>query len=257
MELGLATSCPESRVELLEALRSAGPIRLGVVVAYGMLLTRPMLDLAEMGFVNVHFSLLPRWRGAAPVAAAIRAGDSLTGVSLMSITEGLDSGPVLAAASAPVRDTDDRGGLTVRLSHLGAELISEKLSGLLAGKLRGTPQREEDATYAPRLTSEDARLDFGRSVEDLARQVRSLAPRPGAFTWWCGQRMRILQARWSPDPPMPLGVGELTLVAGDLWCGGRGGGLILDGIQLAGKRVMPGWAWANGVQGGLGSLGAG
>lgn len=257
MELGLATACPENRDELHKSLRSVAPFRMGVVVAYGMLLTRPMLDLAEVGFVNVHFSLLPRWRGAAPVAAAIRAGDPVTGVSVMSVTEGLDAGPVLAASSVAIQEADDRGGLTARLSHLGADLLTGKLEGLMAGEIRGTAQKEEDATYAPRLTVDDARLDFDRSVMELARQVRAMAPRPGAFAQWNQTRMRILRARWSPAPPRPLQVGELVLAGGDLWCGGREGGLILDGIQPPGKRVMPGTAWANGVRGELGFLSAG
>lgn len=257
VELGLATSCPENRVQLEEALLSVGPFRMGVVVAYGMLLTRPMLDSAEVGFVNVHFSLLPRWRGAAPVAAAIQAGDPVTGISLMGMTEGLDAGPVLARASVPIGDTDSRGSLTDDLSHLGAELLLNNLAGLTAGEMKGIPQNEEDATYAPRLTWKDARLDFGRSAEDVARQVRAMAPRPGAFAWWNQTRMRILQVRWSPTPPFPLQAGELALAGGDLWCGGHGGGLILDGIQPPGKRVMPGSAWANGVRGELGFLAAG
>ncbi|MCQ3804476.1 MAG: methionyl-tRNA formyltransferase [Acidimicrobiia bacterium] len=257
MEMGLATACPESRVQLEQALRSVAPFRMGLVVAYGMLLTRPMLDLAEMGFVNVHFSLLPRWRGAAPVAAAIRAGDPVTGVSLMKVTEGLDSGPVVAAASVAIGETDERGGLTDDLSGLGADLLAENLGDLMAGRISGSPQREEDATYAPRLTVEDGRLDFERPVEELARQVRAMAPRPGAFARWKQARMRILRVRWSSSPPLSLRRGELALASGDLWCGGRDGGLILDGIQPPGKRVMAGSAWANGVRGELGSLSSG
>lgn len=257
IELGLATACPENRPALEEALRSVAPFRMGVVVAYGMLLTRPMLDLAEVGFVNVHFSLLPRWRGAAPVAAAIRAGDPVTGVSLMGVTEDLDAGPVLAAESVPIGDADDRGGLTDRLSVLGAELLGRNLERMMAGEMEGVPQNEAEATYAPRLTADDARLDFERGAGELARQVRAMAPRPGAFARWNRTRMRVLRVRWVPAPPRPLRPGELVLAGGDLWCGARGGALILDGIQPPGKRVMAGSAWANGVRGELGFLTAG
>lgn len=256
LELGLTVACPESRAELEEALREVVPLRTGVVVSYGMLLPRSVLDMAEMGFVNLHFSLLPRWRGAAPVAAAIRAGDPVTGVSLMRMNEGLDTGPVLASRSVPIGDRDTRGALTERLSRLGAELLVAELAVFGKGD-RGIPQREEDATYAPRLGPDDARIDFRRPAGELARQVRAMAPRPGAFARWRETRMRILEVRPFPDTPLPLRPGELVVESGDLWCGSGAGGLILDGIQPAGRRVMPGSAWARGVRGGLGSLTAG
>lgn len=253
-ELGLATACPADRAELGEALESAGPFQLGVVVAYGMLLTRSMLECAESGFVNVHFSLLPRWRGAAPVAAAIRAGDAVTGVSLMRVTEGLDAGPVLAAVSHPITERDTRGGLTERLSHLGADLLIANLAGAISGEMAGRRQHEPDATYAPRLSADDARLDFTRPAQELARQVRAMSPRPGAFAWWGESRMRILDARLSDAAPVPLLVGELAAVGEHLWCGAGSGALVLDLVQPPGRRAMPGAAWARGVRGGLGWL---
>ncbi len=254
LDLGLATACPTDRAGLEEALESVVPFHLGVVVAYGMLLTRSMLERAEAGFVNVHFSLLPRWRGAAPVAAAIRAGDGVTGVSLMRVTEGLDSGPVLAVATQPITERDTRGGLTERLSHLGADLLVANLARAISGKAAGTPQHEPDATYAPRLSGGDARLDFTRPPQELARQVRAMSPRPGAFAWWGEKRMRILDARWSPDPPTPLEAGVLALARGGLWCGAGGGALVLEVVQPPGRRPMPGADWARGVRGGLGRL---
>ncbi len=256
-ELGLAVACPENRDELTEALGAVGPLRVGVVAAYGMLLTPAMLQMANAGFVNVHFSLLPRWRGAAPVAAAIRSGDPVTGVSLMRITEGLDSGPVLASVSVPIGNDDTRGVLTERLSQLGAELLAKEWPRLWEGEWKVKPQRHEDATYAPRLSAEDTRLHFDRPAEELARQVRAMAPRPGAYARWEGTRMRILAVRWSPDPSFPLRPGELMVVAGELWCGCGEGALILDEILPAGKRAMPGSAWARGVRGDLGYLMAG
>ncbi len=253
-ELGLAVACPENRDELERALAEVAPLRMGVVVAYGMLLPRSVLDMAEAGLVNVHFSLLPRWRGASPVASAIRSGDPVTGVSLMRVTEGLDTGPVLAASSVPIQEGDTTGTLTERLSRLGAQLLVTEWAALWAGDRQGIAQREEDATYAPRLRPGDARLDFDRPAEELARQVRAMAPRPGAFAGWNGNRMRVLKVRWSTDPPLPLRPGELVLASGELWCGCRDGGLILDGIQLPGRRVMPGSAWARGVRQALGFL---
>ncbi len=253
-ELGLATVCPADRDELEEALESVGPFRLGVVVAYGMLLTRSMLERPESGFVNVHFSLLPRWRGAAPVAAAIRAGDAVTGVSLMRVTEGLDSGPVLAAATHPITERDTRGGLTERLSHLAAGLLVANLAEALSGQMLGTPQNDPDATYAPRLSAGDARLDFTRPAQQLARQVMAMSPRPGAFAWWGEARMRILDARWSPTAPAPLDNGSLAVMEGGLWCGAGSGALVLEVVQPPGRRAMPGADWARGVRGGLGRL---
>lgn len=253
LELGLATACPADRAELDEALESIGPFRLGVVVAYGMFLTRPMLERAEAGFVNVHFSLLPRWRGAAPVAAAIRTGDAVTGVSLMRVTEGLDSGPVLAAVTHPITDTDTRGTLTDRLSHLGADLLVANLAGAISGETAATPQHEPDATYAPRLSAADARLDFARPARELARQVMAMSPRPGAFAWRGETRMRILEARSLPSPA-PLEAGELAAEGRRLWCGAGSGALVLEVVQPPGRRAMPGGDWARGVRGGLGRL---
>lgn len=252
--LGLATACPADRAELGEVLESVAPFRLGVVVAYGMLLTRSMLACAESGFVNVHFSLLPRWRGAAPVAAAIRAGDAVTGVSLMRVTEGLDSGPVLAATPHPITERDTRGGLTERLSHLGADLLVANLAAAISGEAAGTPQHEPDATYAPRLSADDARLDFIRPAQELARQVRAMSPRPGAFAWWGETRMRILDARWSPGAPSSLKAGELAAEGGRLWCGAGSGAVVLEVVQPPGKRAMAGGDWARGVRSGLGRL---
>ncbi len=254
LDLGLATACPTDRAGLEEALESVVPFHLGVVVAYGMLLTRSMLERAEAGFVNVHFSLLPRWRGAAPVAAAIRAGDGVTGVSLMRVTEGLDSGPVLAVATHPITERDTRGGLTERLSHVGADLLVANLAGAISGEVAGTPQHEPDATYAPRLSAGDARLDFTKPGQELARQVRAMSPRPGAFAWWGEKRMRILDARWSPDPPTPLEAGVMALARGGLWCGAGRGALVLEVVQPPGRRPMPGADWARGVRSGLGRL---
>ena len=257
IELGLPTACPENRAELEQALRRAVPFRIGVVVAYGMLLTPPMLDLAEVGFVNAHFSLLPRWRGAAPVAAAIRAGDPTTGVSLMRVTEGLDAGPVIEVAPIPIGDGDTRGSLTDRLADEAAQLLTDKLAGLMVGDMEGKDQDQAHATYAPRLTAEDARLDPARPAEELARRIRAVSPRPGAFARWNRNRMRILGVRWAPAPPRVLAAGELAVLRGELWCGTGDGGLILDAIQPPGKRVMSGSAWANGVHGELGHLTAG
>ena len=254
LELGLATACPTDRAGLGEVLESVGRFQLGVVVAYGMLLTRSMLVRAESGFVNVHFSLLPRWRGAAPVSAAIRAGDAVTGVSLMRVTEGLDSGPVLATATHPITERDTRGGLTERLSHLGADLLVANLDGAISGEVAGTPQHEPDATYAPRLSAGDAGLDFTRPAQELARQVRAMSPRPGAFAWWGETRMRVLDARWSPNPPTPLEAGGLALARGGLWCGAGSGALVLEVVQPSGRRPMRGADWARGVRGGLGRL---
>lgn len=252
--MGLAVACPETPEELEQAVGSVAPVRMGVVAAYGMLLPRSVLDRASAGFVNVHFSLLPRWRGASPVAAAIRAGDPVTGVSLMRVDEGLDTGPVLASVTVPIEPKDTRGTLTERLSQAGADLLAAEVVELIEGNRKGMPQKEENATYAPRLGPDDGRLDFTRPGHELARVVRALSPRPGAFARWRETRMRILGVRWFPEPPAHLQPGQLVVASGDLWCGCGDGGLVLDSIQAPGRRAMTGADWARGVRQELGFL---
>ena len=176
------------------------PPDLLVVVAYGLLLPDWLLAWPRFGCVNVHASLLPRWRGAAPIQHAILAGDPVTGVSLMRMERGLDTGPVYASRSTPIGPTETAGELHDRLARLGAELAAETLPAVLDGSLEPVPQDEKSATYAPKIDKADARLDFGLSAEDLARRVRAYNPWPMAFAELSdGRVLKVHSARALPD----------------------------------------------------------
>ncbi len=165
-----------------------------VVAAYGQILRRNILEVPRCGCVNVHASLLPRWRGAAPIQRALLAGDRQTGVTLMRMSEGLDTGPILAQARTPITADDTAGSLHDRLARLGGELLAEQLGAILRGEVEPRPQPEEGATYAAKLTREEGRLDPGRTAAELERRVRALAPVPGVRVALGGQDLRVLAA---------------------------------------------------------------
>jgi len=170
-----------------------------VVVAYGLILGPEALTLPPLGCVNVHASLLPRWRGAAPIQHAILAGDRQTGVSIMLMNAGLDTGPVLATCAVPIESTDTTATLAARLAQQGAGLLMPVLADLEAGCARPLPQSEQQATYAPKIDRALAQIDWGLSAEQIARQVRAFNPRPVAYTSWYGQPLRI----WEAEPVDP------------------------------------------------------
>lgn len=166
-----------------------------VVVAYGLILPKPILAAPRLGCLNIHASLLPRWRGAAPIQRAIMAGDKETGVTIMQMEEGLDTGPMLLSEPAAIGDDDNAGSLHDRLAEIGARLIVSALDKLAAGELTATPQPAEGAIYAAKLTRADESIDWRRSADDLARQVRALSPSPGAWFPAKGERIKLLAAR--------------------------------------------------------------
>jgi methionyl-tRNA formyltransferase len=222
-----------------------------VVAAFGQILKPAVLDLPPHGCLNVHASLLPRWRGAAPIAAAIAAGDAETGITLMQMDAGLDTGPMLAKCVEPIQPVDTTATLTERLAARGADLLSEKLTAYLAGELPPQPQDDAQATYAPQLKKEDGHLDFTRSAAELERRVRALTPWPGAFALWRGQPVKILraavadQARGEP--------GEVVSLAEGVAVACTQGALRLLEIQPAGKRAMPAADFARGARNFIGS----
>jgi methionyl-tRNA formyltransferase len=224
-----------------------------VVAAFGQILTRDVLDLPPRGCLNVHASLLPRWRGAAPVVAAILAGDEITGVTIMKMDPGLDTGPILAQREEPIRADDTRATLTQRLSIVGAELLVETLPRYLAGDLEPQPQEDEEATVAKQLQKEDGRLDWSRPAIMLDRKVRAFSPWPGTFTFLGGRRLKVIEASplpdWDGDAP-PGTVVEVdsgaAVVTGE-------GALRLEQIQLAGKRAMATSLFLQGRQSFVGS----
>ncbi len=176
-----------------------------VVVAYGLLVPESLLQAASHGGINVHPSLLPRWRGAAPVERAMEAGDSETGVAIMQMDSGLDTGPVYRMETTGIGSGESAGELSARLARRGAELLLEVLADLEAGEARARPQ-DGEASYAARLTRDEAHLDFKRPAEELERRVMAFNPRPGAWAGCAGERIRILRATALPDAsPTPAG----------------------------------------------------
>jgi methionyl-tRNA formyltransferase len=210
-----------------------------VVVAFGQLLPPPILDLPPHGCLNVHASLLPRWRGPAPVTAALMAGDGVTGVTVMRMDEGLDTGPIIAQREEPIRPQDTAKTLTRRLAQMGADLLVDTLPAYLAGELEPRPQAEEEATYSRLLTKEDGRLDWSRPAVELDRQIRAVTPWPGAFTTCQGRRLKILRAEPLPDwqaegPPGTV----VCLDDGAAVITGEGALKLLE-VQLAGRKALP------------------
>jgi methionyl-tRNA formyltransferase len=196
---GLPVLQPEnvSEAESLAALQALSPDAF-VVAAYGQILRQRLLDLPPRGTLNVHASLLPRWRGASPVAAAILAGDEVTGVTLMRMVRALDAGPMLARVEVPITDQDTTGTLEPRLAEAGAALLRDNLDAWLTGGLTETPQDESLVTYAPQIKRSDALLDWSLPAVDLWRRVRAFHPWPVAYTHWRGEELRI-HAAWPLD----------------------------------------------------------
>ena len=250
MEWGLRVEQPTTRTELEDVLRNA-EADIGVVVAYGRILTRAALETTPAGFINVHFSLLPRWRGAAPVERAILAGDETTGVSLMQIDEGLDTGPVIAAVETPIAPDDTGGSLSGRLAYLGAMIIDDVVPGLLAGRLNAAPQLRIGVTAAGLLTPSEARIDPTWTVSYAERAIRAFNPRPGAWFAMDGNRFRVHEVSLSDESVTP---GVIAPFDGQAVLGLRGGSLSLDVLQPAGKAPMSGTAWLNGRRGAGGRI---
>ena len=216
------------------------------VVAYGALLPQRVLEIPRHGWVNLHFSLLPAWRGAAPVQHAILAGDQITGATTFRIVLELDAGPILATVSEPIRPDDTAGDLLHRLSRSGARLLVETLDGIEDGTLTATPQPETDAqvSYASKINVEDARIDWTQSADVLDRLIRACAPAPGAWTTFRGERFKINSARIS-DAVLAPGVLQISKRA--VRVGTATQALELDEIQAQGKKPMPAADWARGI----------
>ncbi|RMF95135.1 MAG: methionyl-tRNA formyltransferase [Gammaproteobacteria bacterium] len=237
--LGLPLLQPERLDAAAEAaLRALAP-DLMVVVAYGLLLPPSILSLPRRGCVNLHASLLPRWRGASPVQAAILAGDAETGVSLMQMDAGLDSGPVYAAKRVAIGPEETAGELAERLAALAAELLLEQLDGLLSGRLEARPQPVEGVSHAPKIRKSDARIDWSQPAELIARQVRAYNPWPVAETLLDGQRLRIWQARPAGGADAGAVPGQVLAVdAGELRVQTGAGALQLLRLQLPGRKPV-------------------
>ena len=254
--LGLEVVQPPTlrRPEAVERLVAWRP-DLVVVAAFGQILRPEVLAIPPHGCLNVHASLLPRYRGAAPIPAAILAGDERTGVTIMRMDEGLDTGPMLAQADWPIGPDDTTGSLAADLARLGASLLVEALPGWLEGRIAPRPQDDAQATYCRTLQKEDGLLDWALTASHLDRQVRACDPWPGAYTAWAGQRLKILRARPLPGRPGPGGAGPgrvVDLAPGTGVVTGEGVLELLE-VQLAGKSAMDVHAFAQGRRDFVGS----
>jgi methionyl-tRNA formyltransferase len=230
--------------EAMEQLRAWSP-EVIVVAAFGQILRPDVLGLPQYGCINVHASLLPRWRGAAPVQAALLAGDAETGVTIMKMDEGVDTGAIFSQRALRIGLEDTGGSLSEKLSRLGADLLIEILPHYLAGELESQPQDEQKATYAPMLRKEDARLDLTKPAEELARRVLAFNPRPGAYLGSEGANLKVHRAHAELDNST---VGQKLVVRGQPALGTGKGILVLDEIQPAGKKPMDGRAFLAGAR---------
>lgn len=217
-----------------------------VVAAYGLILPQNVLDIPTLDCINVHASLLPRWRGAAPIQAAILHGDAETGISLMRMTAGLDCGPVLATESLPIGDKETAGELHDRLAVLGGELLVRCLPQIIEGRLDAIEQDESQALYAPKIVKPDARIDWRRSARDIQRLVRAYNPVPGAWFELDGEAIKVWEVERAsdvggePGEVIPSGKDSLMVACGE-------DGLRLERVQRPGKRRVSGAEFARAV----------
>ncbi|MFI9615493.1 methionyl-tRNA formyltransferase [Streptomyces sp. NPDC052023] len=232
--------------EFLERLREIGP-DCCPVVAYGALLPRVALDIPVHGWVNLHFSLLPAWRGAAPVQHSIMSGDEITGASTFLIEEGLDSGPVYGTVTETIRPTDTSGDLLTRLAFAGAGLLAATMDGIADGSLKAVPQPADGVTVAPKITVEDARVDWATPALRVDRVVRGCTPAPGAWTTFRGERLKLVQVAPVPDRT-DLVPGQLSVGKNNVYAGTGSHAVELLWVQAQGKKPMRAADWARGVR---------
>lgn len=237
--------------DVTDNLRSLEPDVI-VVAAYGQILSEGVLQLAEHGSVNVHASLLPRWRGAAPIQAAILDGDNETGVSIMLMDTGLDTGPVLAQTRTEIGSEETGGLLGGRLSILGAKLLLEVLPSYVSGEIEPIPQDESKASHAPMLSKSDGELNFDEPAVQLARQIRAFEPWPGSFFKWNGKRIVVRKANVFEVSETTPGI--VTDFHGLPAVGTKEGLLVLDEVQPAGRKRMRGDAFIRGAPRFIGSM---
>jgi methionyl-tRNA formyltransferase len=216
------------------------------VVAYGALLPPAALEVPRHGWVNLHFSLLPAWRGAAPVQHAILHGDDITGAATFRIEEGLDTGPVYGVVTEPIRPTDTAGELLDRLAVSGAQLMLATLDGIEAGALIAQPQPVDGVSFAPKITVADAQVDWRQPAQHIDRLIRACTPNPGAWTTFRGARLKLGPAQITDTAD--LAPGQLHAGRSDVRIGTGTTAILLGTVQPPGKRAMPAPDWARGAR---------
>lgn len=244
-ELNLPIIQPEKLKEATEQLKIWNPDVI-VVAAFGQILKREILDLPKFGCINVHASLLPRWRGAAPINAAILAGDEETGVTIMKMDEGLDTGDMLSKKSIRLKPDDTAGSVFQTLSTLGADLLIETLPKIFDGSITPQPQPDEGATYAPMLKKEDGKLNFNHSIYEIERRVRAMNPWPSAWFEWNGSLLKVMRVSVSEKKVGETGNRFIVEGRGAVTC--ADGSIILEEVQPAGKKIMSGKSFLAGVR---------
>lgn len=252
----VATAAEELGVETLRTSRLDDPATvsiaerrpdLGVIVAYGGLVREPLLSTPRLGWINLHFSLLPRWRGAAPVQHALIAGDDEVGVSVFHLVAELDAGDLIAERALPTPADVTAGDLLSRLADVGAEVLLDAVDALAAGTAVAHAQQGE-ITFAPKLSIDDGRVRWDEPAAAVLGRIRGTTPEPGAHTEVAGLRLKILSARRAPDPAPRLGPGTLSLHEGRLLAGTADAPVVLDRVQPAGRSAMNAADWWRGMR---------
>ncbi len=234
--------------QFLDRMREIAP-DCAPMVAYGALLPQSLLDIPRHGWVNLHFSVLPGWRGAAPVQHAIMHGDDVTGASTFRVVAQLDAGPVYGVVTEPVRPDDTTGQLLERLSHSGAELLVATLDGIEAGTIQAVPQPAEGVSFAPKVTPADARVDWKLPAHVVDRLIRACTPNPGAWTEFEGARLKLGPVSLNAPPvPLDLAPGEVLAERQAVFVGTGSHPVRLGEVQAEGKRRMTAADWIRGLR---------
>ncbi len=235
-QAGIPVFTPPRGADLGQALQGLGPVDVMVVAAYGLLLPPEVLRMPRLGCLNIHASLLPRWRGAAPVARAIEAGDTMTGITIMQMDEGLDTGPMVAVATVPIGPEDTTERLTARLAEAGAQLLCDTLPAWAADHVPATPQPAAGRSYARKLQKAEAPLDWRESATVLERRIRAFAPWPGTTAQIGETVVKVTGARVAAGEGVP---GRILAVTDEVVVATGAGALALTRIQQPGKPVQP------------------
>jgi methionyl-tRNA formyltransferase len=240
--------------EFLERLAALAP-DCCAVVAYGGLIPASALQIPQHGWVNLHFSVLPEWRGAAPVQRAILAGDEVTGATTFRLVQQLDAGPTYGFLTETIRPDDTAGMLLDRLAEHGAGLLVDTLNGIESGGLRAREQPAEGVSLAPKVTVDEAEVDWTRPAYAIDRQIRGCTPSPGSWTWFAGQRVKVGPVLLRPDA-QSMAPGELSITKRAVLTGSGTAPVELVEVQPPGRPMMPASDWARGLRGVVPALGA-